>query len=192
MKKLYLLAVFTLLCLTTNAQKYFELTPDGFKTSNNKEFIVVYIPNMSPSAIYNMLETGLISVFPPAHSTLNKETDTRFSITSVARDLFRINAGIGMQYIMDMEFNVVIDIKEGKYRIVAPTISHLGMLANYRISRMVVYGDPKVYKNYRKNQFIFNFKDRTIQNNEAKIVIENYINNVVQKIVHISRANEDW
>ena len=125
MKRLFLLIVFSFLYLTTYAQKYFELTPDGFKTSNNKEFIVVDIPNMSPSAIYNMLETGLISVFPPAHSTLDKETDTRFSITSVARDLFRINAGIGMQYIMDMEFNVVIDIKEGKYRIVAPTISHL-------------------------------------------------------------------
>ena len=78
MKKLYLLSIFILLCLTTNAQKYFELTPDGFKASNNKEFIVVDTPNMSPSAIYDMLETGLISVFPPAYSTLNKETDTRF------------------------------------------------------------------------------------------------------------------
>ena len=57
---------------------------------------------------------------------------------------------------------------------------------------MVVYGDPKVYKDYRKNQFIFNFKDRTIQNNEAKTIIENYINDVVKKIVNISKANEDW
>lgn len=192
MKRLFLLIVFSFLYLTTYAQKYFELTPEGFRTTNNKEFIVVDVPNVNSNAIYNMLETGLISVFPPAYSTLNKETGTRFSITSVARELFRINAGLGMQYIMDMEFNVVLDIKEGKYRIVAPTISHLGTLANYRISRMVVYGDPKVYKDYRKNQFIFNFEDRTIQNNEAKTAIENYINDVVKKIVNISKANEDW
>lgn len=192
MKKLYLLTAFCFLCLTTYAQKYFGLTPEGLKTADNKEFIVVDVANVSSNDIYNMLESGLISVFPPAHSTLNKETNTKLSVTSVARDLFRINAGIGMQYIMDMEFNVVIDIKDGKYRISAPTISHLGTLANYRISRMVVYGDPKVYKDYRKNQFIFNFKDRTIQNNEAKTAIENYINNVVKKIVDISNANEDW
>ena len=119
MKRLFLLIVFSFLYLTTYAQKYFELTPEGFRTTNNKEFIVVDVPNVNSNAIYNMLETGLISVFPPAYSTLNKETNTRFSITSVARELFRINAGIGMQYIMDMEFNVVIDIKEGKYRIAA-------------------------------------------------------------------------
>lgn len=192
MKKLFLLVISCLSCFVTYAQSYFELTPDGFTTQDNKEFIVVDVPNESTSAIYNMLETGLISVFPPAHSTLNNEADTRFSITSVARELFRINAGIGFQYIMDMEFNVLIDIKDGKYRIMAPTISHLGTLANYRISRMVVYGDPKVYKDYKKNQFVFNFKDRTVQNQEAKTAIENYINNIIKKIIDISKTNEDW
>ena len=192
MKKLFLFVIFCLLSFVTYAQSYFELTPDGFKTQDDKEFIVVDIPNESASAIYSMLETGLISVFPPAHSTLNKEVDTRFSITSVARELFRINAGIGFQYIMDMEFNVVIDIKDGKYRIMAPTISHLGSLANYRISRMVVYGDPKVYKEYKKNQFVFNFKDRTVQNQDAKTAIENYVNNIIKKIIDISKTNEDW
>lgn len=191
MRKSFLL-ILSLLSVVVYAQGHFKLTPDGFKTIDNKDFLVVDVTEESASSIYKMLETGLISVFPSAHNNIDKERNSRFSITSVAYDLFRVNAGIGLQYIMDIEFHVVIDIKDGKYRILAPSISHIGTLANYRISRMIVYGDPKLYKNYHKNQFIFNYKNRTVQNNSAKMAIENYINSIVNKIININITNEDW
>ena len=125
-------------------------------------------------------------------TTYNKETEDRIAITTAAMDLFRVSAGPMMQYIMDIEYTIIIDIKDDKFRMRTPTINLIGTLANFRVSRMVIYDDPKNHKDFKKNQFIFNYKDRSVQNEKAKLAIESHINKVVSQIVKINSVNEDW
>lgn len=103
-----------------------------------------------------------------------------------------MSAGPMMQFIMDIEYTIIIDIKDNKFRIHTPKINLIGTLANFRVSRMVIYDDPKNHKDFKKNQFIFNYKDRTVQNEKAKVAIEKHINEIVSKILAVKQMNEDW
>ena len=191
MKKLIIFLLLCLVSISTFAQQY-ELTPEGLVSSDGKDYIYVDVPNTPAADLYKLLEKELIPIFPPSKTTYNKETEDRIAITTAAMDLFRVSAGPMMQYIMDIEYTIIIDIKDDKFRMRTPTINLIGTLANFRVSRMVIYDDPKNHKDFKKNQFIFNYKDRSVQNEKAKLAIESHINKVVSQIVKINSVNEDW
>ena len=65
------------------------------------------------------------------------------------------------------------------------------------LSRMVVYANPKDYKNFKKKQFIFDYNNRSISNEEAKNAIEKYINTILNQIINSAASkspdnDEDW
>lgn len=191
MKKLFLLLTLCALSLPSIAQSY-ELTPDGLVAPDGKNYIVVEVPNTTADELYKLVERELIPIFPPAKTTYNKEVEGRIAITTAGMDIFRMNAGPMMQYIMDVEYTIIIDVKDGKFRMQTPIINLIGTCANFRVSRMVVYDDPKNHKDFTKKQFIFNYKDKSLQNEKAKVAIENHINSIVSKILAIKTVNEDW
>lgn len=191
MKSFFLIPALCALSLTAFAQKY-ELTPDGLVAPDGKNYIVVDVPNTTADELYQLLERELIPIFPPAKTTYNKDVEGRIAITSVGLDIFRMSAGPMMKYIMDVEYTIIIDVKDDKFRMQTPTINLIGTCANFRVSRMVVYDDPKKHKDFTKKQFIFNYMDKSLQNETAKVAIENHINGVVSKILAIKSVNEDW
>ena len=191
MKKLLLLLVCCVLSLTSFAQRY-ELTPEGLVAPDGKNYIVVEVPNTTADELYKLIERELIPIFPPAKTTYNKDVEGRIAITTAGLDIFRMNAGPMMKYIMDVEYTIIIDVKDGRFRMQTPVINLIGACANFRIERMVIYDDPKNHKDFTKKQFIFNYKDRSLQNEDAKVAIENHINGVVSKILAIKNAGEEW
>lgn len=191
MKKLFLFLVLSVFSFASFAQKY-ELTPDGLVASDGKNYIVVEVPNTTADELYKIVERELVPIFPPAKTTYNKEVEGRIAITTAGMDIFRMSTGPMMQYIMDVEYTIIIDIKDGKFRMQTPKINLIGTCANFRVSRIVIYDDPKNHKDFTKKQFIFNYKDKSIQNEKAKIAIENHINGTVSKILSINKINEDW
>lgn len=190
MKRAILIACLAVISIDISAQSY-QLTPEGLVTPDKKEYIVVDVPNTKATELYKILEKDLSSIFPPAKTTFYKNTDGRIIITTAALDLFRMNAGLMLQYIMDIEYTIIIDVKDYKFRI-TPIINLIGTCTNFRISRMVIYDNPKNHKDFTKKQFIFNYKNRAIQNEKAKTAIEKHINEVVSKIINIKSHNEDW
>ena len=63
------------------------------------------------------------------------------------------------------------------------------------IPRMVVFANPKDYKEFTKKQFIFNYSGGSVRNAKAKYAIESYINNLLSGIIEKVKANnntEDW
>lgn len=194
MKKLFF-ALFFFYALSFNAfAQYYEIRPEGLTALDGNDAIVVDVPNTSAEDLYKLLEKELSVIFPPTETTYNKETDNRIVITTAVLDLFKVKADAMaiFTYIMDVEYLIVIDVKDNKFRLHTPVINHIGALANFRIERMVIYDDPKNHKDFKKNQFIFNYKKRTVQNEEAKIAIENNINEIASKILNIKPTNEDW
>lgn len=191
MKKAFMIALLSILSISAFSQHY-TLIPEGLTAPDGKGYIVVDVPNTNAQDLYNLLEKELISIFPPSKTTYDKEVEGRIAITTAAMDLFRMSAGPMMQFIMDIEYTIIIDIKDNKFRIHTPKINLIGTLANFRVSRMVIYDDPKNHKDFKKNQFIFNYKDRTVQNEKAKVAIEKHINEIVSKILAVKQMNEDW
>lgn len=191
MKNVFLLVLLCVSSFSVFAQHY-TLTPEGLTAADGKSYIVVEVPNTTADELYKLVERELVPIFPPAKTTYNKDVEGRIAITTAGMDIFRINAGPMMQYIMDVEYTIIIDVKDGKFRMQTPIINLIGSCANFRISRMVVYDDPKKHKDFTKKQFIFNYKDKSLQNEKAKVAIENHINGVVSKILAIKTVNEDW
>lgn len=71
-------------------------------------------------------------------------------VSSYKLDLYRFKAGPLVNFIMDLDFTLRFEVKDGKFRIDAPIIKNIGV-HRFMIPRMVVFANPKDYKEFTKN-----------------------------------------
>lgn len=171
-----------------SAQEYFHLTPDGFKSKESKDYIIIN-NNLSTNQNLELLTKAVRNTIIQNKDTKITIDNNEIQIYSYELDLFRVKSGLLAELIMDIDYNIKISIKDGKYRIEAPIISNIGV-HRLMIERMVIYANPKNHKEKKKNQFIFDYQSRKIKNNEAKEQIEIFFNNLIDTI--IKYENEEW
>ena len=177
------------------AGNYFELTPHGFKSAGSKDFVVVAVDeNKTGKEILSDLRYCIQNTLPVDNDNSWIVNENQIMVSSYKLDLYRLKAGPLVNFIMDLDFTLRFEVKDGKFRIDAPIIKNIGV-HRFMIPRMVVFANLKDYKEFTKKQFIFNYSDGSVRNAEAKYAIESYINNILSEIIEKVKANnntEDW
>lgn len=188
MRILFIIFLLSNFFIGLSAQEYFHLTPDGFKSKESKDYIIIN-NNLSTKQNLERLTKAVKNTIIQNKDTKITISNNDIDIYSYKLDLFRIKSGLLTELVMDIDYNIKISIKDGKYKIEAPIISNIGV-HRFMIERMVIYANPKNHKEKKKNQFIFDYQSKKIRNNEAKEQIEIFFNNLIDSI--IKYENEEW
>lgn len=182
--------------LNASSQTYFTLTPEGFKANDDKDYIVITVDNQSSNDLLTSVKNSIQNILPVDNDNSWIVNQNQILISSYKLNLFRMNAAPLTQYVMDLDYTIKFTFKDGRYKIDAPIIKNIGV-HRFMLSRMVVYANPKDYKNFKKKQFIFDYNNRSISNEEAKNAIEKYINTILNQIINSAASkspdnDEDW
>lgn len=182
--------------LNASSQTYFTLTPEGFKANDDKDYIVITVDNQSSNDLLASVKNSIQNILPVDNDNSWIVNQNQILISSYKLNLFRMNAAPFTQYVMDLDYTIKFTFKNGRYKIDAPIIKNIGV-HRFMLSRMVVYANPKDYKNFKKKQFIFDYNNRSISNEEAKNAIEKYINTILNQIINSAASkspdnDEDW
>lgn len=195
MKRLFFATLSILSTIMLFAQRDFVLNKDGFALEDGKKYFVIDLLTKNTESIRNGLIKAVNSVLPSGtDSNIEISDDNEIRVSGVKTGLFKIKAGMMLDYIMDYDFTLIFKIKDGKVRIDAPIIRNLGMNKFGHLEcRMVVCGDPQQYKTLKKNQFIYDPNNGSLRDKKTKAILEDYTNQLLTKIIsELSTTEEDW
>lgn len=114
-------------------------------------------------------------------------------VSSYKLDLYRLKAGPLVNFIMDLDFTLRFEVKDGKFRIDAPIITNIGV-HRFMIPRVVVFANPKDYKEFTKTIYFQLFR-WICSKCRGKIRHRELYNNILSEIIEKVKANnntEDW
>ena len=189
MKKYYLSLLCIILYNITLGQhsQYFQLTPSGFKTVENTDYLVIQ-EDGSASELYNNILLSIGRRFNSPKDVVSLVQDKQISINAILPNIVKVKGGLGMA---DAYFTLVIEFKDNRIRIFAPEIKHL--MNNYGVEILYICKKTSPLTQ-TKDQSIFDHKTLKVRNTEYKKAIENAFNLLMLDLIYLqnSSKDEDW
>ena len=195
MKKHLLFIVLCCIAIISNAQqseKYIKLTPDGFKALDDKEFCIVQT-DKSAIDMYNEVLLSLGRLANSPKDVISKVENKQIAINAylLGATIFKFN---GIKTIMNAHYQLTIEFKDNRVRIFMPEI--LGLYDD-KFGNEILFVCTKINRLYQvKNQSIFDYKTKTLRNEEQKNNLENSFNTLINSLLFSqysnNSSNDNW
>jgi len=195
MKKHLLFIVLCCIAIISNAQqseKYIKLTPDGFKALDDKEFCIVQT-DKSAIDMYNEVLLSLGRLANSPKDVISKVENKQIAINAYlfGATIFKFN---GIKTIMNAHYQLTIEFKDNRVRIFMPEI--LGLYDD-KFGNEILFVCTKINRLYQvKNQSIFDYKTKTLRNEEQKNNLENSFNTLINSLLFSqysnNSSNDNW
>lgn len=193
MKKNLLIVFFLLSCvLYINAQS-FELTAKGFVNSSQQDvnYIIIPFEGKSQSEIFNMALAAIGKNFVSPQDVINKVEYSQININGILQNVTQ-RKPMGMVLPFDMKFNLILEFKDGKMKLNAPTIRDIEQQG---------HADVHIYLTTAERGstfFVHNFalfkNNGTVNEKKHKENIQEATNNFITSILNDMNTveNSDW
>lgn len=195
MKKHLLFIVLCCIAIISNAQqseKYIKLTPDGFKALDDKEYCIVQTEK-SAVDMYNEVLLSLGRLANSPKDVISKVENKQIAINAYlfGATIFKFN---GIKTIMNAHYQLTIEFKDNRVRIFMPEI--LGLYDD-KFGNEILFVCTKINRLYQvKNQSIFDYKTKTLRNEEQKNNLENSFNTLINSLLFSqysnNSSNDNW
>ena len=186
MKKLILLLAL-IVPIVANAQ--FQLTSDGFKTSEGKDFYVVEIEG-TQSQLFQRAQSAITEIFVSANDVVSANMPDIISLSGYTNAIFIKQ--VGKKTNMDTKYSMKILFKDGKIRFNAPTITSMGVFNNGRTVNLYMgCGGGSGMNDFGH---IFK-KDGSVRYNDAVNSSSEFFNSLINEIVEKINSpvtQDDW
>lgn len=180
MKKVLFLFL-VMFSLHTMAQT-FQLTPNGFADSSNIErnFIVKEFKGESQKQLFDRALISIGKNFVSPKDVISKVEYSQITINGILKNVTARHS-LGMTFPFDMNFDLVLEFKDGRIKINAPTIISITQQGQYNL-------ELHINKKSRGSSFLVS--EPYIFNNKGKVVekkhkesIEKAINVLIKNII---------
>lgn len=176
-----------LLPLMASAQ-YFELSPDGFVSTedNTKDFIVIPMEG-SQAELYQKAETAVTAMWKSAKDVMSfNEPDIIIVNGFDSGSLWAKH--MGMTFVYDFDYRLQLQFKDGKIRINAPGIDKA---VNKKSTLYLCKGKGSTMSG---TMYVYNEKGE-LKQKQFKEQAENFVNSIVQRFIDNVKGtsnNDDW
>lgn len=173
------------------SETYFKLTPDGFRSLDDKEF---YIIQTDKSAIdmYNEVLLALGRLANSPKDVISKVENQQIAINAylLGATIFKFN---GIKTTMNAHYQLTIEFKDNRVRVFVPDI--LGLYDD-KYGNEILFVCTKINRLYQvKDQSIFDYKTKALRNEEQKNKLESSFNALINALLfskYSDGTNEDW
>lgn len=174
MKKLILILAM-MMPLIANAQ--FSLTPEGFKTADEKDFYVVDIEG-TQADLFKRAQTAITELFVSANDVVTANAPDIISLNGFTNAIYLKQ--MGRKAVFDTKFTLKIMFKDNKVRFNAPHINSMGLYNKGRVLDLYMgCGGGSGLNDYGH---IFK-KDGKVRYKDAVASAEEYFNGLINAIV---------
>jgi hypothetical protein len=170
----------------------FKLTSNGFIDASSKEekrYIIVPFEGKTQEQIFTQALIAIGKIFNSPNNVINKVNNCQINIISVL-DKVTARHPMGMTLPFDMEYNLILEFKDGKMKMNAPFIRDIKQQGGYNVHIYLTK------KERGSTAFIHNFAlfNNNGTANEKKHIknIENAWNTFVSSLLETMREQTDW
>lgn len=186
MKKI--VALFIVLLPFMASAQYFELSPDGFVSSedNTKTFVVIPMEG-TQAELYQKAKTAVTAMWKSAKDVMSYNEPDIIIVNGFDSGSLWMKR-IGMKFVFDFNYRLQFQFKDGKIRIDAPAINE------------AVCKDSRLYLEKGKGSamsgtmYVFNEKGE-LKQKQFKEQAEHFVNGIVQRFIDNVKGtsnNDDW
>ena len=191
MKKLLLLFVLSLHFYRSDGQvneyAQFALTSNGFVNNSDttKNYIVFEFPGKTQAQIYKNCLVYLNSAFNSPKDVLSKVENESIAINGYSQSAIRrTNA-----HRFDLTFNLTIEFKDGRMRILKPSIIDITTFTTKQQNMFLVGGTDALSGSYFS---IYN-KKNVLKLDLAKSDLENFFNTFIKRLYNsVIEKQDNW
>lgn len=193
MKKI--LALLFLVALTAGKifAQGFTLTPDGFVNTNDEgKGFVVFETTGTQQELYNKAKTYLMKLYRSPKDVLSESAPETITINGISTDAVQKKA-MGMVAVSyDMNYTIVLQFKDGKVRVDAPSFS-LYSDGSGKPIKMYLKGKSNGGVGSEVINTIYNTKGQ-LKAKYAKDQLESFFNDYIQSLINgmNESVKEDW
>lgn len=187
-------AAFTPLCFA----QYFTLTPKGFLTENQAEYVVLDFPNVNQAELYKRVQRALVSMYKDPKEALSFIEGESITVNGYQPDAIsnkrRANALAVAKatYKYDLSYSLSILFKDEKIRFNRPTFEcRRWYEGGYKSNWATGWSYLSLVKEKNNTAAIFSNKGELI----APDVVEqlnHYLNSLIKEILDKSQNTNDW
>lgn len=155
----------------------FQLTPDGFKTQDGKDFYVIKCDSMSKEDLFKTVEKNINKEYTNPKLVESSVSNESIAITAFSSYGVFIDAKRGF----DVFYNLQFEFKDGKIKVNAPLIS-----------KMTGNKDRYLFINQKPSKFlgIYSvYKNSNLEYPLAKKSLEITFNSIINKLTNLSDSN---
>ena len=189
MKKYYLsfLCIIIYNIVQGQPSQYFQLTPNGFKTEENTDYLVIQKDGSAPELYSNIL-LSIGQRFNSPKDIISPIQNRQIAINAIYPNIVKVKGGLGMA---DAYFTLVIEFKDNKIRIFAPKIKYL--MNDYGVEILYICKKTSPLTQTKKMS-IFDYKTLEIRSPEYKETIEDAFNLLLYDLINSNTNNgdDDW
>lgn len=184
MKKILLL-IAAAIAIVGVARAQFVLTPNGIANNTDKDYLVFEYGSKSQSELFTTVNMALNAMYVSPQDVLSIVKNNSITINGVATHIHRDKNMFSTLSTMTMNYTIVVEFKDGRIRIMNPTINKLIIPSNGTSTTS--------YDGLEWIAYLYNKKgvEKHPKTNES---IEDHLNNIVLKITSsiTEKENDNW
>lgn len=194
MKKLLTITFAIFIAAIGNAQ--FILTPNGFKTSDGKDYYVIERSNLSQKNLFEQLEAKIMANYGSRRDD-SRITSTPFSELTLKTVERKKLVYYGKKF--NIDFQTSFDLKDGKIRVNAPVIEKIYLPENDSRNSVLYIKLPANKMTFNgagftiiaKDMYVYDKKSK-LKNKQLKQLLENVFNQQILAAILPSADKSDW
>lgn len=190
--------ILLLLATQLSFAQYFKLTPDGFLSSDNKDFTVVEVPNVKQKDLYKNVLNAINSIFRNPQKGLNVLEGESISIAAYEEKVLpvKLSRGFGKAtYKYDLSYTLTFLFKDGKIRINSPNFEGRRITEETYNASSGWHGGNWVTLKLKKveNSKVYVFDDKgKVMLEDAYSGLNNHFNLLIKEILEKSKNINNW
>ncbi|SFS30387.1 DUF4468 domain-containing protein [Lutibacter maritimus] len=185
MIKFYLTIIITLFTLFSSNCQSFKLTPDGFKTIDGNEYLVIDFETSNKDVLFKNSLIYFNSIYKSPQNVISLVENESITINGKAKNSIKRNS----MNIFDMDYTITFLFKDGKIRINPP---------NFELKNSIDHS-RKLHVKWAKISMngydlgIYGKNDK-LKSESAKNDLENYFNTFLNDYINSLKTNKnsDW
>ena len=194
-----LITLFILLCIArVSFGQYFTLTPQGFLSADQKEYVVIDMPGIKQPDLYKKVFSALTTIYNNPKEALSVVDGESITISGYEKNAI-ISKWRGSPihiskstYKYDLEYSLSILFKDDKIRFNRPSFTCKRWYeGGYRQGWESGWSTLPIVKGKKQNAGIFDLQGQVISQ-EAYDGLNTYFNDLLQLIVEKSKSLNDW
>jgi len=189
MKKVLFIAVLSIVCLSLNAQKQFNLEATGFVSvvDSSKNYVVVDVPNTPQNKLYQRAKMYLNTLYNNPKFVTAEVENEQIAIDAIDSKEMKIIFVMSGPNIWTFSYKYVFSFKDNKIKF-APVFKNL--VNSYNGSTIDLIGSSIL----GTVTGLYNKKGKCLKE-KAKIEVENSVNDFVKSLsenMNKQQSNDNW
>ena len=179
MKNLFML--FLILPFICTSQ-YFEVTKNGFKSKDNKDYIVIEVVGLKED-LFKKSKLYFTSIYRNPDEVMSLVEGEAINIGGYSSKSIRRNNA----HRFDMDYNLIFSFKDGKVKVDAPAIRLTTFTG--RNQEMFIYREKSDFMGY---YFGIYGKNGKIRYQKAIEDLNNYFNSYLKEYINAIEKKDNW